>query len=86
MAKVKYETAISVAHTDTRLMPANRNAWSTYNIFIHEPGSVALKPYAINYVRNRHQNDAENPQFNKYGLPEFFSRSTHTFLLVQTRY
>lgn len=72
MAQIKYETAISVAHTDTRLMPVNRNAWSTYNIVIHEPGSVALKPYVINYVCNRHQNDAANPDYNKFGMPEFF--------------
>lgn len=72
LAKVKYETAISVAHTDTRLLPVNRNAWSTYNIVIHEPGAVALKPYVINYVCNRHQNDAANPDFNKFGMPEFF--------------
>ncbi|KIN61588.1 Amine oxidase [Sulfitobacter noctilucae] len=72
MSQVTYETAISVAHTDSRLMPVNRNAWSTYNIVIHEPGSVALKPYVINYVANRHQNDAANAEFNKFGLPEFF--------------
>ena len=72
MAQIKYETAVSVAHTDARLMPVNRNAWSTYNIVIHEPGSVALKPYVINYVANRHQNDVESPEFNKFGLPQFF--------------
>ena len=72
MAQIKYEVAVSVAHTDARLLPVNRNAWSTYNIVIHEPGSVALKPYVINYVANRHQNDAANPEFNKFGLPEFF--------------
>lgn len=72
MAKIKYEIAVSVAHTDARLLPVNRNAWSTYNIVIHEPGSVALKPYVINYVSNRHQNDAADPDFNKFGLPQFF--------------
>ncbi|MEM1352327.1 MAG: FAD-dependent oxidoreductase [Pseudomonadota bacterium] len=72
MSQIKYETAVSVAHTDARLMPVNRNAWSTYNIVIHDPGSVALKPYVINYVANRHQNDAANPDFNAFGLPEFF--------------
>ncbi len=72
MSLIKYEVAVSVAHTDARLMPVNRNAWSTYNIVIHEPGSVALKPYTIHYVANRHQNDKENPEFNKFGLPEFF--------------
>lgn len=72
LAAVKYETAISVAHTDSRLMPVNRNAWSTYNIVKHEPDAVGLKPYVINYVANRHQNDAANETFNKFGSPEFF--------------
>ncbi len=72
MSQIKYEVAVSVAHTDTRLMPVNRNAWSTYNIVIHEPGSVALKPYTIHYVANRHQNDKASNQFNKFGAPEFF--------------
>lgn len=72
LAKITYETALSVAHTDSRLLPANRNAWCTYNIRIHTPGSAAMKPYTITYVGNRHQNDAMNPDYNMFGLPEFF--------------
>ncbi len=72
MAMINYNNGISVIHTDSRVMPANQNAWSTYNILIHPPGSVALKPYVINYVANRHQNDAQNPAFNTFGLPQFF--------------
>lgn len=72
LAKIKYETALSVAHTDSRLLPTNRNAWCTYNILIHEPGAAAMKPYTITYLGNRHQNDAENPEYDKFGLPEFF--------------
>ena len=72
MANIRYNNGISVAHTDSRVLPVNRNAWCTYNIVIHEPESAALKPYVINYVANRHQNDAANPEYNKFGLPEFF--------------
>ncbi len=72
MASIRYETAVSVAHVDARLLPVDQNAWCTYNIVIHEPGAVALKPYVINYVCNRHQNDAENPDYNRFGLPMFF--------------
>ncbi|KIN63522.1 hypothetical protein Z946_2394 [Sulfitobacter noctilucicola] len=72
MSQIKYETAVSVAHTDSRLLPVNRNMWCTYNIVVHDPCSVALKPYVINYVANRHQNDGANEEFNKFGSPEFF--------------
>ena len=72
MASIQYNNGISVAHTDSRLLPVNSNTWCTYNILIHEPGAAGLKPYVINYVANRHQNDAANPAYNKYGLPQFF--------------
>ncbi len=72
LAQITYETAVSVAHVDNRLLPVDQNAWCTYNIVIHEPGSVAMHPYVINYVANRHQNDAANPEYDKFGLPQFF--------------
>ena len=72
MSQITYETAVSVAHVDARLLPVDQNAWCTYNIVIHQPGSVAMKPYVINYVANRHQNDAANPEYDKFGLPQFF--------------
>ncbi len=72
LAQITYEDGISVAHTDSRIMPVDRNCWCTYNIVIHEPGSVALKPYVINYVANRHQNDGASAEYSKFGLPEFF--------------
>lgn len=72
MSRITYETAVSVAHVDCRLLPVDQNAWCTYNIVIHQPGSVAMKPYVINYVANRHQNDAANPEYDKFGLPQFF--------------
>ena len=72
LAQIRYETAISVAHLDSRLLPADTNAWCTYNIRILEPGAAAMKPYAINYVANRHQNDANDPDYNRFGLPTFF--------------
>lgn len=72
MASIEYNNGVSVAHLDSRLLPVDSNAWSTYNIVIHEPGAVGLSPYEINYVVNRHQNDAANPTYNRYGLPQYF--------------
>lgn len=72
LGSIRYNNGISVAHTDSRLLPVNSNTWCTYNILIHEPGAAGLKPYVINYVVNRHQNDAANPQYDQYGLPQFF--------------
>jgi predicted NAD/FAD-binding protein len=72
MASIKYNNGICVAHLDSRLLPVNSNAWSTYNIVIHEPGAAGLSPYEINYVVNRHQNDAMNPAYDTYGLPQYF--------------
>lgn len=72
LAQIRHETSISVAHLDSRLLPVDTNAWCTYNIVIHEPGAAAMKPYAINYVVNRHQNDAHNPDYDRFGLPTFF--------------
>jgi uncharacterized protein len=72
LGSIRYNNGISVAHTDSRLLPVNSNTWCTYNILIHEPGSAGLKPYVINYVANRHQNDAANPAYDQYGLPQFF--------------
>lgn len=72
MGAVRYNNGISVVHTDSRVLPVNSNCWCTYNILIHEPGAAGLKPYVINYVANRHQNDAANPAYDKFGLPQFF--------------
>ncbi len=81
MAQITYETAVSVAHVDSRLLPVDYNAWCTYNILIHEPGSAAMHPYVINYVANRHQNDAVNPAYDAFGLPQFFV-SVNPFLPI----
>ncbi|MCA0272341.1 MAG: NAD(P)-binding protein [Proteobacteria bacterium] len=72
MGAIRYNNGISVAHTDSRVLPVNSNCWCTYNILIHDPGSAGLKPYVINYVANRHQNDAANPAYDQFGLPQFF--------------
>lgn len=72
MAQISYESAMSVAHVDSRLLPVDYNAWCTYNILIHQPEAAAMHPYVINYVVNRHQNDAENPAYDKFGLPQYF--------------
>lgn len=67
---VKYTSSEAVAHTDTRLLPANRNAWRTYNVRIRDDAEPQ-KPYQMTYVENRHQNDRAGI-FDHYGLSEFF--------------
>ncbi|RFA29254.1 hypothetical protein CAI21_10870 [Alkalilimnicola ehrlichii] len=52
-------------------MPPNKNLWRTYNISIRNPGDT-FQPYRISYVSNRHQNDAENPDYAEANLPQFF--------------
>ncbi|MGM0588761.1 MAG: FAD-dependent oxidoreductase [Bacteroidota bacterium] len=71
LSAFKYYDSVSVAHTDSRLLPANKNNWCTYNILIHED-YAQLRPYTISYVCNRHQNDAQNPEYNYFGGPEYF--------------
>ena len=71
LAQIKYLNGISVAHTFAGVMPPDCNAWTTYNILIHQ-AATALKPYTISYVCNRHQNDAANPAYNVFGLPQYF--------------
>ena len=64
-------SSVAIAHTYSPLLPPDRNTWRTYNILIH--GNYAqLRPYTISYVCNRHQNDAENPEYSHFGNPEFF--------------
>jgi len=72
LSSFRYLVSISIAHTFSGVMPPDKNAWRTYNILIHQPPNRAIKPYTISYVCNRHQNDAQNPEYNKFGLPEFF--------------
>jgi len=72
LSSFRYLNSISIAHTFSGVMPPDKNAWRTYNILIHQPPNQAIKPYTISYVCNRHQNDAQNPKYNKFGVPEFF--------------
>jgi uncharacterized protein len=71
LARVKYLDGMCVAHTFAGMLPPDYNAWSTYNILIHQAATY-LKPYTISYVCNRHQNDGANPEYDYFGWPQFF--------------
>lgn len=71
LGKVRYTRSFSVCHTSAARLPPNRNLWRTYNIEVRNPEDTFF-PYHIDYVANRHQNDAENPVYNQAGLPQFF--------------
>jgi predicted NAD/FAD-binding protein len=71
LARVKYLDGMCVAHTFGGMFPPDYNAWSTYNILIHQAATY-LRPYTISYVCNRHQNDGASPTYNFFGLPQFF--------------
>jgi predicted NAD/FAD-binding protein len=66
-----YRNSVAVAHTYAPLLPADKNAWRTYNITIHD-NYQQLRPYSINYVCNLHQNDPKNPRRNHFDEPYFF--------------
>ena len=65
-----YYSSVGVAHTYARILPADARAWAAYNISVRE--GEELRPYSINYVENRHQNDAESPRWNLYETQSFF--------------
>ena len=71
LSAFKYYNSIAVAHCYAPLLPPNKNAWRTYNILIHDQAAW-LRPYTISYVGNRHQNDAKNPDYNRFGGAYFF--------------
>lgn len=70
LCKISYTNSIAVCHTYAGLLPQNRNAWRTYNVLIHS--GVALSPYTMTYVCNRHQNDPANPKYCGPTLPQYF--------------
>ena len=65
-----YYSSVGVAHTYARLLPADARAWAAYNISVRE--GEELRPYSINYVENRHQNDAANLRWDRYETQSFF--------------
>ena len=71
LGKVRYTRSFSVCHTAAARLPPNRNLWRTYNIEVRNPEDTFF-PYRIDYVANRHQNDAENSDYNQAGLPQYF--------------
>ncbi|MGQ4877219.1 NAD(P)-binding protein [Billgrantia sp. LNSP4103-1] len=71
LGKVRYTRSFGVCHTAAAHLPPDRNLWRTYNIEVRNPEDTFF-PYRIDYVANRHQNDAENPAYNQAGLPQYF--------------
>lgn len=76
LGRINYTNSRAVCHTDAELLPADRNAWRTYNVPIRQ--GVGMKPYRMTYVMNRLQNDAAQPadsgepDYNRFGMPQFF--------------
>ncbi len=70
LESVTYTQSVAVAHTYCGVLPPDRNAWRCYNVLIRQ--GVALKPYSMTYVCNRHQNDTQHPEYNRLGYPQFF--------------
>lgn len=70
LEKITYTQSVAVAHTYCGVLPKDRNAWRCYNVMIRD--GVALKPYSMTYVCNRHQNDTQHPDYNRLGYPQFF--------------
>ena len=61
-----------VVHNYYGVLPPQISAWRTYNILI--PSKPATSgPYVITYAVNRHQNDASNPRYQRFGTPHFFA-------------
>lgn len=71
LGKVRYTRSFSVCHTAAARLPPDRNLWRTYNIEVRNREDTFF-PYRIDYVANRHQNDAENPCYDRAGLPQYF--------------
>ncbi|MBF8221893.1 FAD-dependent oxidoreductase [Halomonas sp. 328] len=71
LGKVRYTRSFGVCHTSAARLPPNRNLWRTYNIEVRDPEDTFF-PYRIDYVANRHQNDAANPAYDGAGLPQYF--------------
>ncbi|MBA2781120.1 FAD-dependent oxidoreductase [Billgrantia kenyensis] len=71
LGKVRYTRSFGVCHTSAARLPPNPNLWRTRNIEVRGREDT-FHPYRIDYVVNRHQNDAENPCYDRAGLPQFF--------------
>ncbi len=63
-----YVPNVSYLHADAAMLPRNPNTWRTYNVGMRGPEAT----YLMTYVENRHQNDAQNEQFDHYENPQFF--------------
>lgn len=70
LESITYTQSIAVAHTYCGVLPQDRNAWRCYNVLIRQ--GVALKPYSMTYLCNRHQNDTQNSRYSRLGYPQFF--------------
>jgi len=68
---VRYTRSFGVCHTSAERLPPDPNLWRTYNLEVRNPEDTFF-PYRIDYLVNRHQNDAENPSYDRAGLPQFF--------------
>ena len=72
LSMFRYCPSTAVLHVWPGVLASNRNAWRTYNIRVRPDGESPSR-YEMTYVENRHQNDAQNPPFDHYGLPEYYT-------------
>lgn len=72
LASFRYFNSVAYVHQDSTVLPRNVNAWRSFNVAIQR-GADGLTPYSMTYVENLHQNDPENPRFNRFDTPHFFT-------------
>lgn len=73
LTRFHYASATVVAHTASSILQPDCNSLRTYNIHMYRFQQGQVGPYTITYVVNRHQNDAENPLYQReYNFPVYF--------------
>ena len=68
---IRYAPSTAYAHTYTGILPPDVNLWRSYNVTIHgDAAGTGPQPYSMTYLCNKHQNDAQSGQHDRYGGPQ----------------
>ena len=69
---IRYAPSTAYAHTYTGILPPDVNLWRTYNVTVHADDGLTAQPhpYSMTYLCNKHQNDAQSGQHDRYGGPQ----------------